>query len=174
MLHTIPTHLEIYEVQVTNVEGDFTVNAEVSQVNKPNLISPNQCYKDVIQKYSHLKGTHMNDNDEKMKLPMHVIIGASEYAPIKTKQNIRIGNRGEPVEEHTAFERTIISGRQKTTQHLMLLTRSKEEDYTELCQSDVDKQRDIQSCNQKNDKHQHQILARFNLKKSLSALALVS
>ena len=61
MLHTISTHVEIYEVQMTNVEGNFNINAEVSKLN---LISPTKpCYKDVIQKYSHLKGIQMNDND---------------------------------------------------------------------------------------------------------------
>ena len=42
---------------MTKVEGYFTIKAEVSKVNKTNLISlPNPCYKDVIQQYSHQKG----------------------------------------------------------------------------------------------------------------------
>ena len=32
----------------------------------------------------------MNDNDEKAELPIHVIIDASGYSPIKIKQHIRI------------------------------------------------------------------------------------
>ena len=62
----------------------------------------------------------MNDNDEKMELLIHVITGASEYAQIKTKPNIRMGNRGELVAEYTAFGWTIISGGRETTQNHML------------------------------------------------------
>ena len=93
-------------MQMTSVEGNFTIDAEVSQVIKSNL---NSCYKNVIQQYSQLKGIQMNDDDEKMELPIHVITGASEYPQIKAKPNIRIGNRGELVAEYTAFGWTIIS-----------------------------------------------------------------
>lgn len=37
--HTTPAHTEMSEVQMTNVEGSFTVNAEVIKVNKHNFIS---------------------------------------------------------------------------------------------------------------------------------------
>ena len=106
---------------MTNVEVNFTIAAGVSKVIKPNLISfPNLCYKDIIQQYSHLKGNQMNDNDEKMELLKHVITSASEYAQIKTKPIIRIGNRGEPVAEYTAFGWTIISvGREITQNHML-------------------------------------------------------
>ena len=97
-------------MQMTSVEGNFTIDAEVSKVIKSNLISfPSTCYKNVIQQYSHLKGIQMNDDDEKMELPIHVITGASEHPQIKAKPNIRIGNRGELVAEYTAFGWTIIS-----------------------------------------------------------------
>ena len=36
----------------------------------------------------------MIDNDEETELRIHISIGASDYAQIKTKRNIRIGNRG--------------------------------------------------------------------------------
>ena len=75
MLHTTPPHVVIYKVQMTNVEGNFTINAQVSKVNKPNLISlTNPRYKDVIQKYSQLKEIQMKDNDEMTELPTHVTI----------------------------------------------------------------------------------------------------
>lgn len=37
--HTTPANAEMSEVQMTNVEGSFTVNAEVTKVNKHNSIS---------------------------------------------------------------------------------------------------------------------------------------
>ena len=52
-----PHDVEIYKLQMTNVEGNFTINAEFSKFNKPNSISlSNPRYKDLIQKYFHLKG----------------------------------------------------------------------------------------------------------------------
>ena len=87
-----PTHIEIYEVQMTKVEGNFNINTELSKVIKPNLIFF-QTHATKIHWYSHLKGVQMNDKDEKTELPIHVIAGASEYSQIKTNRNIRIGNR---------------------------------------------------------------------------------
>ena len=108
MLQATPTHEEIYEVQMTHIDGNFTINAEVSNFNKPKLISLlNPCYKDVIQKYSHLKGIQMNDNNEKTELPIHVIIGTSKYAQIKTKDNIRIENRGETIAKYQQLGREL-------------------------------------------------------------------
>lgn len=76
IFHTTPTHVEeIYEVQMTNVKDNFTINAEVSKVNKPNLISPNICYTNPIQQYFNQKGIYMNDNDEKTKIPINEILG---------------------------------------------------------------------------------------------------
>lgn len=43
----------------------------------------------------------MNHSDEKTKLPIHVITGTSENAPIKTKRKIRIGNRRVAVAKNT-------------------------------------------------------------------------
>ena len=34
MLHTNPTHLKICEIQMTNIDGNFSMNAEVNKVNK--------------------------------------------------------------------------------------------------------------------------------------------
>ena len=102
MLHTTLSHVAIYEMQMTKVEGNFNINTEVSKVNKPNLIFF-QPLATKIQCYFHLKGVQMNDKDEKTELRIHVIVGASEYARTKINQNIRIGNRVEPVEEYTAF-----------------------------------------------------------------------
>lgn len=75
--------------------------------------------------------------DKKIELPIHTIIGASEDAQIKTKQNICFGNREEPAVEYTAVGLSTTSGGRKTTQNHMLLTTSKKAEYAELCQLDV-------------------------------------
>ena len=54
---------------MTSAKGNITINAEVTKVNKPHLISPpNPCYTDAIQQYFDLKGIQKNDNDEKTEL----------------------------------------------------------------------------------------------------------
>ena len=47
----------------------------------------------------HLDEVKMIDNDEKAQ-PVHVVLGASEYARIKTKSEQKVGLPGEPVAEY--------------------------------------------------------------------------
>ena len=58
-------------------------------------------YEKVLEKYSHLKGVTMNEEDKKTKLPVHMILGASDCSRIKTSTSARTGNDGEPVAEKT-------------------------------------------------------------------------
>ena len=116
MLHTSNTFIDIYDVEVTNTKGDFTINTEVNKVDRAELISmPNPHYKDIIQTYTHLQGVQMEDSDNKKYLPVHVILGASEYVNIKTKGDVKVGQKGEPVAEYTAFGWVIIAGGKKRT-----------------------------------------------------------
>ena len=41
----------------------------------------------------------MDDTDNKASLPIHMILGASEYARIKTKDVLQIRSPGEPIAE---------------------------------------------------------------------------
>ena len=43
----------------------------------------------------------MGDQDTKQELPVHVILGASEYAKLKTSSVPRVGKPGEPIAELT-------------------------------------------------------------------------
>ena len=54
-------------------------------------------------------GVTTNDNDEKVMLPVHLILGTNEYAKIKTGARPRVGRSGEPVAEYTKFGWTILS-----------------------------------------------------------------
>ena len=77
MLHTITTKVEVYEVEVSNLKGNFKITADVNKVNKPQLISlPNPCYQDMIQEFRHLKGVSMDDTDNKANLPIYKIMRA--------------------------------------------------------------------------------------------------
>ena len=55
MLLTTNTLIVIYDVELTNTKGDFTINTEVSKVHRAELISiPNPHCEDIIQTYTHL------------------------------------------------------------------------------------------------------------------------
>ena len=45
----------------------------------------------------------MDDNDAKPLLPVHLVLGASEYVKIKTETLPKIGLSGQPVAEKTAL-----------------------------------------------------------------------
>ena len=125
-------------MEITDRKGDFTINTEVSKVDRAELISmPNPHYKDIIQTYTHSQGAQTEDSDNKEYLPVHVILGASEYANIKAKRDIKVGQKGEPVAEYAAFGWVIIVGGKKRTSNYLMLTRSAEADYAELCSLDV-------------------------------------
>ena len=57
----------------------------------------------IINQYPHLQGISMNDDDTKPELPVHIILGASEYALVKTEAMPRVGHPGKPVAERTQF-----------------------------------------------------------------------
>ena len=51
----------------------------------------------------------MDDVDEKAKLHVHLILGANEFAKIRTGERLRVGRRGDPVAEYSRFVWTIMS-----------------------------------------------------------------
>ena len=66
----------------------------------------------------------MNEQDKKTKLPVHMILGASDYSRIKTSASARIGNDGAPVAEKTKFDWVIVSPGQELNSIGMVLTSS--------------------------------------------------
>jgi len=79
-------------------------------VDKNQLLSlENPRYEQCLAKYAHLKGIEMEDKDSKDILPVHLILGASDYAKIKTKTAPRLGGLGEPIGEKTKLGWTIMS-----------------------------------------------------------------
>ena len=75
----------------------------------------------MIKEFSHLKGVSMGDTDNKANLPIHIILGTSEYTRIKTKHVLRIGAPGEPIAEYTTFVWTIMLGGKEKGFNKMLL-----------------------------------------------------
>ena len=64
------------------------MTTRINKIDKGVLLTvPNSKYDEMISKYRHLQGVVMDDTDEKNQLPIHVILGGSEYSRIKTKPN---------------------------------------------------------------------------------------
>ena len=84
-MQTSKKMIDVHKPQVTDVNETFVLKTEVTKVDRSHLLSlPNPKYKETIGQFKHLKGVTMDDTDEKEELPIHLIIGASDYAKIKT------------------------------------------------------------------------------------------
>ena len=90
----------------------------------------------------------MDDVDDKVELPVHLILGTSEYARIKTDSKPKIGRPGEPVAELTKFGWTILSPGTEMDLSSMFTTQTTAIDYEELCKLDVLGLQDFNSGNQ--------------------------
>ena len=96
--------LEIYDVEVSELSEKFKINSPVYIVEKSTLLSlPNPKYKAILDQYKHLRGVNMNDDDTKPELPIHMILGASDYARIIVPEMPRVWSPGEPAAELTRF-----------------------------------------------------------------------
>ena len=74
------------KISNTCPRGKFEMKTTVSKVDKGVLLSiPNPQYNDKIKMFPHPGGVMMDDEDTKPELPMHLILGASEYSRIKTQ-----------------------------------------------------------------------------------------
>ena len=69
---------------------------------------------------------------------MHIILGAGDYAKVKTESVPKIGEPGQPVAELTKFGWIIMSpGKESLDLTNVLLTQTSHVDYEELCRLDV-------------------------------------
>ena len=72
------------------------------------------------------------------RLPVHIILGAGDYAKVKTASVPKIGEPGQPVAELTKFGWIIMSpGKESLDLTNVLLTQTLHVDYEELCRLDV-------------------------------------
>ena len=80
MLHTTANTVDIFQVRIFSLDGRFEINTEVSTVENSKLLSlPNP------------KCEELEDKDTKDLLPIHLMLGASDYAKIKTRTALKIG-----------------------------------------------------------------------------------
>lgn len=98
------------KAKISSIKGDFSLPTTLSKVDKGVLLSvSNPKYAEIISQHQYHKDVMMDDVDTKQELPICVILGASEYAKLKTSPVLRVGNPGEPVAELTFFGWTIMS-----------------------------------------------------------------
>ena len=138
MMTTCNKVIDIHKIEVTEVDGSFSLKTEVTKVERGNLLTvPNPKFKQKIEHFKHLKGIRMLDVDDKEELPIHLILGASEYARIKTPTQPRVGQPGEPVAELTKFGWTILSPGLESNLTKSMIAKTSIEDYKRLCDLDV-------------------------------------
>ena len=110
MLGSSTTDVEIYSANLGAIDGIFDMNIELTKVHKPQLLTlQNPNYTALLSKYSHLEGVKIEDNDTRARFPIHVVLGTSEYAKIKTSTPQRVGKPGQPVAEKTLLGWTVMS-----------------------------------------------------------------
>ena len=137
MLGTTTQQVDLSSITVQALDSS-TLKIDVTKVDRKELfIVDNPNYKKIIESYTHLQGVYMDDSDSKRHLPVHLILGASESAAIKTRERPRIGHPGELVAEKTKFGWTIMSPGREIDHTNMLLTQMNHVEYEELCRLDV-------------------------------------
>ena len=108
------------------------------QSGKNTLLSlPNPKYKAIIGQYKNLAGINMNDSNTKPELPIHMILGASNYAIIKVPKMPRVGSPGKLVADLTYFGWVIMSPGDEIGLNNLMLSRTSRDDYEELCYLDL-------------------------------------
>ena len=138
MMNSVNKKIKVYDLSIANLTGDFMMTAKVSKVEKNVLLHlPNPNYESLVKQYKHLRGVEMDDKDKKSELPIHLILGATEYSRIKTTEIPRIGLQGEPIAELTSLGWTMMSPGSEIDFGQVYLTRSSIMDYEQLCSLDV-------------------------------------
>ena len=156
MLYTATSKINICDVKIENLQSDFEFKTELNAVDKDVLLTvPNPNYKSMLSDYPHLKGVKMDEFQTKAVLPIHVILGASDFTKIKTKEAPRIGKIGDPTAELTKLGWIIISIEKESNYSHLLLKTSVFSNYEELCSLDA------QGISEKEDANNESVLNKF-------------
>ena len=138
MLGSTTREVELATITVRSTDGKEELKVDATKVEKGELLMlENPYYQALINSHAHLEGVQMENTDPKPYLPIHLILGASEYAAIKTTERPRVGQPGEPVAEKTEFGWTIMSPGREIDHTNMLLTQTSHVDYEKFCRLDV-------------------------------------
>ena len=68
---TITKHIEVYNLNVCDTKGNFSIPVKATKVDRRDLLSVgNPAYPELISQYQHLQGVCMEDTDTKPFLPV--------------------------------------------------------------------------------------------------------
>ena len=140
MFTTQESTVKIFSLDVCDNNGESVFRGvEMTKVDRENLLTiPNPQYEKVKKKYKHLRDISFGDTDLKPELPIHVILGISEYTQSKTATVPRIGKPGEPIAEHTKFGWVMMSpGRDEDVASMMCTQSCPAADFDQLSRLDV-------------------------------------
>ena len=135
MLMTTQTaRMEFYHTKISSIDGKYEMKVNLTKVDKTELLSINNPdYQRLIEQYQHLESVKMDDDDTKPQLPIHLVLGNSEYARIKTSTKPLVGNDCEPIAEKTKLGWFIMSPGVEFDKNTMLLTQTSQADFENLC-----------------------------------------
>ena len=92
MLGSTTTRVEIYAVNIKSLDQKFELETEVSKVDKPELMElSNPNYADLSDKYKYLNGVKFEDHETRAQIPIHLVLGVSDYSKIKTTAALKVG-----------------------------------------------------------------------------------
>ena len=130
--------MQEYKVSMQSVTDEFSLDVNVTKVDKQELLSlGNPKYKEVVAKYPHLRGVYINNDNDKRVLPVHLILGANDFVRIHTREQLRVGCRGDHIAEFTCFGWTLMSPGAETDLSPVYLAVNSVADYECLCPLDV-------------------------------------
>ena len=102
--------LQEFNVTMRAVTDNFQLDVSVTKIDKRELLLlENPRYEKVLAEHPHLRGVHVDDDDEKSQLPVHLILGANDFTKIRTGERLRVGRRGDPVAEFKRFGWALMS-----------------------------------------------------------------
>ena len=120
LMSTKVATFEVYDLSFQSVNHQFTLPVKATKINNSELLSiDNPNYRELPDKYPHLRGVYVNNIDTKARLPVHVILESREYARIKTETKPRIGEDDAPIAKLTKFGWCIMSPGQEFDKNVM-------------------------------------------------------
>ena len=141
MLTSWAARIEIYSANMESLDGKFNINVERLRVDKAEFMSvKNPQYNKFLEKYNHLKGVKLSVRDTSPEIPIHVVLGASDNAMVKTTTAQKVGLPGQPITERTLLGWIVMSPGSEEVDSSVLLTKSTSMDYEQLCAETTSRQ----------------------------------
>ena len=130
--------LKIYSVKIQDVNEKYSFSIELNKLERYVFLTiPNPKYSKILKTYPHLREKHMNDTDEKEQLPVHIILGAGDFAKIKMEKSPRTGIISKPFADLTKMGCAMMSRGRESDVVSALYTQTSVSDYEKLCGTDI-------------------------------------